>query len=86
MSKPSRQDERCWREEEMATAIEEYLSEHPHASDTLEGIAGWWIIQQQIRVEVKTLKKVLAQLVGRGLLEEIRNGGRAQYRLKACGR
>jgi hypothetical protein len=83
MSNPSKQDDERRREEEMADAIVGYLVEHPHASDTLRGIAEWWIIRQQVRTEVNTLKKVLRQLTESGVLEEIGEGDIPRYRLKA---
>ena len=71
------------REEEMTKAILDYLAELPLASDTLEGIAEWWIMRRQIRVEVNKLRKVLDQLIERGFLERIGEGDNARYRLKA---
>jgi hypothetical protein len=70
-------------EEQLAGAILKYLAEHPHASDTLEGIAEWWIMRQQIRVEADRVAKVLRQLTESGLLEEIGEGENPRrYRLK----
>jgi len=66
----------------MAEAILKYLAEHPQASDTLEGIAEWWIMRQQIKVEINKLKKVLQRLTERGLLEKIGEDDKALYRLK----
>jgi len=83
MSKPSMPDYKRWREKEIADAIVEYLAEHPQASDTLEGVAEWWIMRQQVRAEVNTLKKVLRQLTKSGVLEEIGKGDIPRYRLKA---
>jgi DNA-binding IclR family transcriptional regulator len=70
-------------EEKMAEAILEYLAEHPQASDTLEGIAEWWIMRQQIRVEAARVAKVLRRLTKNGLVEEIGKGKKSRrYRLK----
>lgn len=85
MSKPSKKVEKRWGEEEMADAIFGYLAEHPHASDTMEGIAEWWIMRHQIRVEVDTLKRILRQLTSSGLLEKTGVGDKARYHLKAKG-
>jgi len=71
------------REKEMTEAILEYLAEHPRASDTLEGIAEWWIMRQQVRVEIKALEKVLGRLMKSGLLEKSGGGKEAIYHLKA---
>ena len=67
----------------MADAILQYLAEHPQAMDTLEGIAEWWIMRQQVRVEVDRLSKVLQQLTEAGLLEEVKTDKDKLYRLKA---
>jgi Fe2+ or Zn2+ uptake regulation protein len=82
---PSSSEEERRYEEKLAEAILEYLAEHPRASDTLEGIAEWWIMRQQIRVEVTSVAKVLRQLTESGLLEEFDEGEkpRRRYRLKA---
>jgi hypothetical protein len=70
-------------EKEMTEAILDYLAEHPRASDTLDGIAEWWIMRQQLRVEIKTLQKVLRELTNKGLLEKIGEGDEALYHLKS---
>ena len=74
------------REEELAAAVLQYLTEHPQAMDTLEGIAEWWIARQQIRVEVNTLARVLQRLTERGLLEASGTGESTRYSLKSAQR
>jgi Fe2+ or Zn2+ uptake regulation protein len=81
MSKPSKQKEERWRKEELAEAIVEYLREHPRASDTLDGIAEWWIMRQHVRVELNTVKNVLRQLIAEGVLREIGEGDSRRYSL-----
>jgi hypothetical protein len=83
MSKASKQDEKPWREDDVADVILDYLTEHPQASDTFKGIAEWWIMRQRVRVEVNLLKKVLHQLTGSGVLEVSGEGDNRRYRLKA---
>jgi Fe2+ or Zn2+ uptake regulation protein len=56
-----------------------YLDEHPHAMDTVEGIAEWWLMRQQIRVHVTTLMRVLHRLTERGLVDEIGTGEQRRY-------
>lgn len=68
-------------EEELTDAVLKYLAENPRASDTLEGIAEWWIMRQRVRAEVKTLAKVLHRLTKTGRLEKIGKGDRALYHL-----
>jgi len=71
------------REQEITEAILEYFAEHPNASDTLEGIAEWWIMRQQVRFEVEMLANVLRHLTGAGLLQKIGEGDQALYQLKS---
>ena len=73
------------REEEMAAAVLQYLTDHPQAMDTLEGIAEWWIARQQIRVEIDTLARVLQRLTEQGLLEASGTGEHTRYFLKSTG-
>ena len=45
-----------------------YLLDNPEAGDTLEGIAGWWLLKQRIRFETLTVAQAVAQLVNDGLI------------------
>ena len=69
-------------DEEIAEAILRYLAEHPQAMDTVEGIAQWWIMRQQMRVTTTRVTRVLCALTERGLLEELGDGEHRRYRLK----
>jgi hypothetical protein len=69
-------------ERELAQAILAYLAEHPHAMDTLGGIAEWWLLRQRIRVEVERVERVLRQLAAQGQLEAFGTGAQRRYRLK----
>jgi len=62
-------------------AVLAYLQEHPHAMDTLEGIAEWWIERERIRFDVARVAGALARLVDRGVLERVGAGECALYRL-----
>jgi len=57
-----------------------YLDDHPTAMDTLDGIAEWWILRQQIQIEVRRVSAVLGSLVDEGVLEEFEQGGVRFYR------
>jgi len=70
------------REEDLARCVLDYLSEHPQATDTLEGIAEWWVMREQVRVDVKLLERVLHCLTERGFLEEIHGGAQVRFSLK----
>src|SRR5258708_5472181 len=67
---------------ELATAVMKYLAEHPKAMDTLEGIAEWWVMRQQARVDLDSLSRVLRLLAAQGLVDVDGEGDQARYRLK----
>jgi hypothetical protein len=71
-----------WPAAEMEDAVKQYLAEHPEAMDTIEGIAEWWLMRQQIRIEMEALISALNRLTDDGVLERIDSGGEARYRLK----
>ena len=48
--------------------ILEYLNENPQAQDTLEGIAQWWLLQQQIKRSTSLIQNLLNELVEEGFL------------------
>ena len=53
--------------ERIALEIERYVSLHPTAADTLEGIARWWVVRGQ--PELNSVEAALEWLVQRGLLQ-----------------
>ncbi len=59
-----------------------YLSAHPDAQDTLEGIAEWWLLEQRISQVITEVKKGLAELVAHRLVLEAKGrDDRVHYRL-----
>jgi len=82
MSSSNEAGEARRREQQLVEAIVDYLSEHPHAMDTLEGIAEWWIMRQRIRVDVEMLGRALNRLIDQDVLERMGSGETACYRLK----
>lgn len=59
-----------------------YFVQHPHAADSLEGIARWRLMEQRARDLVAETGTALAALVAQGILEEVPlAGGRTLYRL-----
>jgi hypothetical protein len=58
-----------------------YLGEHPQAMDNAQGIAEWWVMRQQVPVEVEVLLRVLQQLADQGRLERIDSANGPLYRL-----
>ncbi len=53
-----------------ASEILEYLLENPGATDTIEGIADWWLIERKIKYHLRLVKTVLADLVKEELIIE----------------
>ena len=67
-------------EDEIAQDILNYLRSHPLASDTLEGIAKWWLMRQRVSESTEVVQRVLERLRDQGLIRECRlAGGRTLY-------
>ena len=67
---------------QIAYDILAYLTTHPKAHDTLEGILEWWLLEQQIRHETKIVKDGLAILLARGFIQQFQGGDtRSHYSL-----
>src|SRR5215467_8912306 len=66
-------------EEEIARLIVRYLSRHPEAKDTREGIATWWLRQQQIEYAIQAVHRALDVLLRRGLILEHRGPDLRSY-------
>lgn len=56
-----------------------YLSGHPHASDTLEGISRWWLTDGTSSRDSILLKEVLDDLVVQGLIEKNKGSDQQLY-------
>jgi hypothetical protein len=57
-----------------------YLEAHPQACDTIEGIARWWLMSQQINDATFAVKRALEELKKRGYVREERKAdGRIFY-------
>jgi hypothetical protein len=57
-------------QQEIRDAILHYLKDHPHAQDTLEGIARWWVPATVGNSLTPTLKRVIYDLCNDGILTE----------------
>ena len=55
---------------EICYYILSYLSDHPDAGDTLEGIVEWWLLGQKIKFETRNVSEAVARLVSEGLIVE----------------
>gem|GEM_PF-6724115 len=65
-----------------APEILEYLSAHPNAQDTIDGILHWWVLDAYIRKWAPKIAETVAWLVERGFLEQKRSAdGRIFYRV-----
>jgi hypothetical protein len=53
---------------EIAYDILAYLSEHPEAQDTLQGIVQWWLLEQEIKTRISQVERALAGLVAERLV------------------
>ena len=59
-----------------------YLAANPDAQDTLEGVAEWWLLEQQIRTKTSDVKDALDRLISKGLVIERKGKDRrSHYRL-----
>ena len=75
-------EEVACQERALSHYILDYLAEHPQAMDTLEGIAEWWVMREQVRVDVRLLEHVLRRLTDEGLLEENHSGAEVRFSLR----
>jgi DNA-binding PadR family transcriptional regulator len=64
-----------------------YLLTRPSASDTVEGIVEWWLLQQEVQRQTATIMAALRELVQQGfVLETRKRDGRLHYRLNPAKR
>lgn len=67
---------------ELCRDILSYLLDNPQGQDTLEGIAEWWLMEREIRREVRRVRRALVLLIDDGLLvEKTGADGTVRYRL-----
>ena len=66
----------------IAAEIMAYLNERPLATDPLEGIANWWLVQQAIAKNIDLVEQALEQLTNEGkVLKRVNSGKDAVYSL-----
>lgn len=53
----------------VADEIENYLTNHPNAADTAEGIINWWFLKQQYDISSQLVQQALDYLVLNSVLE-----------------
>jgi hypothetical protein len=54
--------------ERLAGAIARYVNAHPNASDTLEGVARWWVASEAEHAPLDALQRALDTLTDREIL------------------
>jgi uncharacterized protein YcaQ len=57
----------------IAQQVRDYLSTHPRAADTLEGISGWWLPQQDGQASPELVQQALDYLVSRNEVVRVRS-------------
>ncbi|OIO59468.1 MAG: hypothetical protein COX57_02900 [Alphaproteobacteria bacterium CG_4_10_14_0_2_um_filter_63_37] len=64
-----------------ADAISRYLASRPDASETLEGVARWWLLRQRYNDSLDLVQQALDRLVAQGeVVCQNTNGGQVMYR------
>ena len=67
----------------IAREIRDYLTAHPNALDSLEGIAKWWLARQHYVEQLSKVQKALNYLVDQGVLIKQRTSdGKTLYRVQ----
>jgi len=70
----------------IAAEIMAYLDKRPMASDSLEGIANWWLMQQTIARNIGMVERALEQLAREGkIVKKVNSGKGAVYSLNPDG-
>ncbi|OPY69803.1 MAG: hypothetical protein A4E57_00937 [Syntrophorhabdaceae bacterium PtaU1.Bin034] len=65
----------------LARKILLYLIDHPDAEDSLEGIVGWWLLEQEIRTQENRVREAVRMLKDRNLIiESSGRGAEVRYR------
>ena len=64
----------------------DYLRQHPHAMDSLEGIVTWWLPRHEVRVGAELVARALETLEDEGVLERIGDAERPLFRLRPSHR
>jgi hypothetical protein len=66
--------------EGVALEVTRYLESHPEASDTIEGIAKWWLSRQRLEESTELVAQAVERLVLRGVVERHERNGVALFR------
>lgn len=63
----------------VAKQIEDYLSAHPNAADSIEGIVKWWLVRQQYERRYDIVNKALQVLLTKGAVLKSTKAGNVVY-------
>lgn len=74
------------RVEQIAAAIESYLSINPSAADSATGIAQWWLPSVGVEGALDEVEQALALLQVRHVMEGVQVGERQRFWRAATGR
>jgi hypothetical protein len=67
-----------------ASEILDYLTRHPDAQDTLDGILHWWVLDSCVKRWAPRIAGTVTKLVEQGFLEEkLSPDGQTFYRVSA---
>lgn len=70
----------------IAGEIMAYLEKRPTASDSLEGISNWWLVQQAIAKNISNVELALEKLTSEGKISKsINSSQNATYSLNTAG-
>jgi len=62
----------------IADDVLSYLLRYPEAQDTVEGIAEWWLAEQQAERTMAAVRRAVAELEARGFVVKASMGGLQQ--------
>jgi Fe2+ or Zn2+ uptake regulation protein len=66
---------------EVADVINRYLISRPNATETVEGVAKWWLVRQRYQDSMDLVQRALELLVEYGDVEKVSvAGGKVMYR------
>jgi hypothetical protein len=66
---------------EVADVINRYLTSRPNATETVEGVAKWWLVRQRYQDSMDLVQRALELLVKYGDVEKVSvAGGKVMYR------
>lgn len=65
--------------DDLAKEIAGYLSQHPEASDSVQGIARWWLTRQRLEVAINAVGQALELLEQNEVVEKYDGPGLVTY-------